>query len=35
MESLENIRAAASRILDAVCERAETAEVNESVKMAT
>jgi hypothetical protein len=30
MESLENIRSAASRILDAICEPAETAEVSDS-----
>jgi len=33
MESLESIRAAASRMLDAICERADTCEVSESVEM--
>jgi antirestriction protein ArdC len=33
MESLENIRAAASCILDAICEQADTAEVSKSAEM--
>jgi antirestriction protein ArdC len=34
MESLENIRTAASRILDAICEQAGAADVSESAEMA-